>query len=121
MIKSDITIRMFGTDEISVPAKKLLGYPGVETIEDDQPVTYYHLLFDQHELLCSSGMWSESLYLGEQTLKTLTGEQRAEILTLFPEFTCGEETHPARQIESKSPRLKTLVDRHAKNSKPLVS
>ena len=31
----------------------------------DRFVTYYHLLFDAHEIVQSNGCWTESLFLGD--------------------------------------------------------
>ncbi len=73
----------FGETEVMVPAIYLaeqgLGYrkPGGE-------VTYYHLMFDQHEVIYSEGVASES-YLPCDG-RGLSVEARAEFIKLFPEL-----------------------------------
>ena len=42
---------MTGTDEVLVPAIKLLNLPGVQLVEDWDTVTYFHLLLDQHQII----------------------------------------------------------------------
>lgn len=49
-------------------------------------VTYHHLLFDRHEIVCSDGLWSESYYPGPATLSAYDAEVREELLLLFPDL-----------------------------------
>ena len=49
-------------------------------------VTYHHLLFDRHEIICSEGLWSESYYPGPATLSACDAEVQEELLSLFPEL-----------------------------------
>lgn len=76
---------LFGQEEVLVRAVDLLNHDGVYR-KTGGSVTYYHLLFDAHELLCSSGQWSESLYPGDMTLQTVNTRARDEILGLFPDL-----------------------------------
>jgi hypothetical protein len=49
-------------------------------------ISYHHLLFDRHEIICAEGLWSESYYPGPATLDSFDGATQAEILALFPEL-----------------------------------
>jgi hypothetical protein len=49
-------------------------------------VVYYHMLFDQHELLFSNGLISESLYPGPISYQSLSRAAQAELTTLFPDL-----------------------------------
>ncbi len=49
-------------------------------------VTYLHLLFDQHEVLSTQGVWSESLHPSDYSLGLIDAPQRAEVLSLFPDL-----------------------------------
>lgn len=71
--------------EFLVPAKMLLDHPGVFQIARDR-VCYVHILFDQHELVKSSGLWTESFFPGQTALGTIEQDVRAEVLALFPEL-----------------------------------
>lgn len=76
---------LFGQDEVLVRAVDLLNHDGVYR-KTGGFVTYYHILFDAHELVCSEGIWSESLYPGDMTLQTVNDAARVEITTLFPDI-----------------------------------
>lgn len=63
LIRSAVARRMFGQDEVLIPAIHLCGLPGISVIETPGPVVYVHLLFDRHELLSANGAAVESLLL----------------------------------------------------------
>ena len=56
---------LFAAPQVLVPAHHLVGRAGIALDMADKPVTYFHLLFDAHELVRSNGCWSESLFLGD--------------------------------------------------------
>lgn len=73
----------FGADETLVAAKFLAHLPGVvQSIQSE--VTYYHLLFDQHEVIMSNGIWTESFLPGEIGTSAFGEAQCQEILSIFP-------------------------------------
>ncbi|MCH2067492.1 Hint domain-containing protein [Shimia sp.] len=49
-----------------------------------QELTYFHLMFERHQIVFSNGSPSESLYPGPMALQAMNAEARAEIDTLFP-------------------------------------
>jgi len=64
-----------------------------------QGITYVHLMFAQHEVICANGQWTESLLPGIQAIRTLRPSQVAEIEAIFPElFEEGFIAIPARDI-----------------------
>ncbi len=75
---------LFGEAEVLVPAKFLVGCPGV-TVAPCEAVTYFHLMFDRHEMVLADGAWSESFFPGDLALAS-DAAQRAEIAALFPEL-----------------------------------
>ncbi|ASM72494.1 Hint domain protein [Pseudosulfitobacter pseudonitzschiae] len=121
-ISSQISKNMFGENEILVPAKKLVEYSGVEIDTSLTEVEYYHILLDSHALVFSNGAITESLYLGVETLKTLSSEQISEISLLFPELL--PETglqNSARLVIQKQSFISNLIRRHKKHNRSLVS
>lgn len=50
----------------------------------DQPVRYFHLAFDQHEIIMANGVPSESFHPDTMPLAALGGGPRAELLAIFP-------------------------------------
>jgi len=122
LVSSTIAERMFGAREVLIPAKKLTPLVGVEVAMDLDEVDYFHLLFEAHEIVMSNGMWSESLFTGQEALKRLPADCVDEITELFPEILyLDKRPKPARLIPEKGKLIKQLVMRHVKNKKPLYS
>ena len=74
---------LFGVSEVLVKARDLVNGHSISRREDARPVTYVHLLFDQHEIICGNGLESESCHPGEETLNSFDAETRAEVLELM--------------------------------------
>jgi len=74
-----------GADEVFCPARHLLN-GGTVVAEPVTEVCYHHLLFDAHEVLCSSGLESESFYPGDIGLDGFGARTREEVLALFPDL-----------------------------------
>ncbi|MEX0308365.1 MAG: Hint domain-containing protein [Ruegeria sp.] len=121
VIRSTIAVRMFDSEEVLVPAHKLVGIPGITVEESTQGVVYYHMLFDRHEIVLAEGAPSESLFTGEQALKGIHPDALAEIISLFPEVTSPDH-HPvaARRIPKRGKQIHTLLRRHIKNDRALI-
>ncbi len=74
----------YGSGQVLVPAKHLID--GVSVVQQAaKTVTYFHILFDQHEIILSDGVLSESFYPGDQVLLQ-DDAVRAELLAVFPEL-----------------------------------
>jgi hypothetical protein len=121
-LSSKIAKRVFGSKEVLVAAKKLLTHPG---IDQDTPaacgVEYWHILFDDHQIVFSNGAPTESLYLGKESKKSLSPSAATEIRELFPELWFQAENTPhARNVVEKRKKIEHLVARHKKNSKVLL-
>lgn len=85
LIVNDLSSLLFDERETLVAAKHLVGKEGIE-ISDVPETTYYHVMFENHEVILSNGAWSESFQPGDYSMGTLDKEQRAEIFALFPEL-----------------------------------
>ena len=89
---------LFGTNEVLVPAKALVNGHSI-TRDRCAEVSYWHLMFDRHELVRSNGAWSESYFA---FAASRTPEARAmadELAALFPRLIrpapSGELIRPA--------------------------
>lgn len=121
LLHSAIAERMFGQPEVLIPAIRLTGLPGITIDETVTTVTYYHLLFDRHELVFAEGAPSESLYATGRALDTLDAATLEEVATLFPELPgMARAPIPVRPIPS-TPRQTRLIARHRKNTRALVA
>lgn len=76
---------LFGDDQVLVRAVDLLGMDGVYRKTTGQ-VTYCHILMDQHQLVQSAGVWSETLYPGAVAMGAVSDDARREIERLFPDL-----------------------------------
>ncbi|MDJ0826185.1 MAG: Hint domain-containing protein [Rhodobacter sp.] len=84
---------LFGEAEVLVRAKHLVNGDTIHRCPAAR-VTYYHLLFDEHELVFSEGIPSESLQPGEIGLETLAEDDLEELMALHLED--GSGMHAAR-------------------------
>lgn len=84
--RSAVSKRMFGPAEVLVAAKHLLPLDGVEIADDLAEVTYWHILFDKHQIVFSNGAATESLFTGPEALKSLSPEAREEMSKIFPDL-----------------------------------
>lgn len=123
LVRSKIAMRMFDTMEVLVAAKQLLAVEGIEIATDMEEVEYFHILFDQHEVILSNGAETESLYTGPEAMKSIPKASREEILTLFPELCDYDYDYiPKGARELIKGRLgRKLAARHNSNGKPLVA
>ncbi len=84
---------LFATHEVLVPAKHLVNGATI-SIQEGGEVTYFHLLFDDHQIVEAEGALSESFHPGRQALDTLDQAARAEVIELFPEL--ADKSSPGR-------------------------
>lgn len=120
LISSKVAERMFGVRDVLIPAIKLTVLPGIYVDENIEHVEYFHLLFDQHEVVLAEGAPSESLYTGPEALKSVSPEARAEILMLMPALRLTNHTPKPAIFIPDNLRQKKLIARHARNEKPLL-
>ena len=120
LISSKIAARMFEGSDILGSAIMLTPLAGIFVDASVHNVEYFHLLFDQHEVIFAEGAPTESLYTGAEALKAVSTEARQEILTLFPELdSAAFSPKPALPVPLGQFQ-RQLVARHAKNNKPLL-
>lgn len=99
---------MFGQSEMLATARDLINGETIHICERARSVTYFHLLFDQHEIIFANGAPSESFHPGEVALNSLEEAMREEIFDLFPalredlEIGYGQLARPAlRKYEAQ--------------------
>jgi hypothetical protein len=76
---------MLGASEVLVRAKDLVNGETVY-LRPGGFVDYFHILFDDHEIVYAEGAPSESLHINARTLSTLPVEARDELFGIFPEL-----------------------------------
>lgn len=117
LVSSPVCERMFGVRDVLIPAHRLCEMPGIYVDSSLEEVCYFHLVFDQHQVVLAEGAPSESFYPGEEALKTLTPQAREEFNTLFPDHVADPEM---ALLQPSVAQQRKLVQRHAKNAKDLL-
>jgi hypothetical protein len=121
LLSSKIAKRLFGSMEVLVAVKKLQAHPGIDLrMNEGSGVTYWHILFDDHQIVFSNGALTESLYLGQEGKKALSPSATAEIKELFPQlWSQARDTLHARKVIERRKQIEQLVAQHKKNSSVL--
>lgn len=87
---------MFGEDAVFVRAKSLaMGFENIYVDSSVTEVTYFHLVFDKHEVIFAEGAPTESFHPGPEGIAALDADARDELFTLFPHLRFGNESHAA--------------------------
>lgn len=121
LVSSPITQRMFGRGDVLVAAIRLTDLPGVFVEEPDAPIEYFHLLFDDHEVIFADGAPSESFFLGPVALSRLPEESVEEIKCIFPDLTLPMQVEDSKHLIPNKKRQMRLVARHVRRNENLVS
>lgn len=95
LIAGALAQHYFGEAEILVPAKSLVNGHSIRR-HPAGLVTYVHVMFENHELIHTDGVWSESYFTGDQALDSLGRAQREELFALFPDLPTGRKMQLAR-------------------------
>lgn len=82
---------LFDKSDAMVRAKSLTQGTPVASIDMSlQTVSYYHLVFDNHQIVFAEGAPSESFHPGKMALSSLSSEGLAELYKVFPAIRVGE-------------------------------
>jgi len=76
---------LFGTSELLAYAKDLCDGDRIYR-EPTDSVEYFHILFDDHQIIKAHGSWSESFAPHRDAVDAFSAQSRDEILKLFPQL-----------------------------------
>ena len=76
---------LFGSDEVLVAARDLVGQQGISVDNRPQPVEYIHLMLARHQVLCANGVFCESFHPASADLQALQAGEREELQKLVPQ------------------------------------
>lgn len=123
LVQGPIAKRMFGVDEVLVPAKALLALPGIFIEKQSGSIAYYHVMLAQHDILVAEGVQSESLYLGPQALSSIPQAALTDALNMLG-LHISQIAHcklkPARPL-APIKQARRLIKRHRRNDKPILA
>lgn len=122
LVRSALAKRMFGAQEVLIPAKSLIGHNGTATDGATREVTYIHLMFDEHTTVLAEGLAAETLFLGAQSLQMLSADSLSELRAIFGDLeTLSGQTTSGCLPFIKGRDARALVARHAKSAQVLLS
>jgi hypothetical protein len=99
---------LFGEPEVLVAAAHLVGHGGIR--QDLTPgVSYIHIMFDAHEIVCSDGLWSESFQPASRMVGGMDCARKAEIMALFPSLEDTVVAFPAARLTLKAHEARVLL------------
>lgn len=112
LIRNSFAEVLFGDSEVLVAAKDLVNDSTVSRL-DGGDVTYFHLLFDRHQIVFSQGLETESFLPGPQINNLFESEIVDEICTIFPELDVqtGQGYSPAARPTLKTFEASVLMKR----------
>lgn len=85
LIRDSLAELLFGEAEVLVAAKDLVNDHSIRS-ETMPSVVYFHLLFEQHQIVFSEGLATESFLPGPQIKDSFEMDIVREICALFPEI-----------------------------------
>jgi hypothetical protein len=77
---------LFGEDEVLAPARALLNDSTITVEHGVEAVTYYHFMFDRHQIVYSNGAETESFHPASAGTEALDEAKREELYKLYPEL-----------------------------------
>ncbi len=113
VLVQDVRAEMFfGEEQVLVAAKDLINDRSVRQVQQEQ-VTYVHLLFDEHQVVWSQGLATESFLPGPQTTAVFEREIVNEITEIFPELNAltGDGYGPAARRTLRNYEAAVLMGR----------
>ncbi|WP_368346210.1 Hint domain-containing protein [Pelagovum sp. HNIBRBA483] len=99
---------LFGATEVLFAAKFLMD--GVVPAAPEMGVEYFHLLFDQHEVILANGLASESFQPGTRGLGSLSPDDAAEISALFPDAPTVPTARPDAHQALRAHEARVLIE-----------
>ena len=114
LVNGPIVLRKLGLPAVLIAAHRLTQLAGIYIDNSIRAVTYYHLVFDKHEVVFAEGAATESLYTGHQALRLIPEQALREILSFIPGVADPRQKVPfARPILNEQSQQE-ILDRFSK-------
>ncbi len=120
-LSGKVVARMTGTSSALAPAVALLALPGVDSVVPQDGVSYYHILLPQHQILFCESAPVESLYLGSEAQRALSGAALQEIALILPEALAAQHLPAAILPLLSAAKARKVLARHAQNASPIAA
>lgn len=83
LLKSYQVEMLFGCDEAFTPIKAITNDAEITQTQPDHDVFYYHILFEDHEIVQAEGIWVESFFPGKLALAALPPRKQMKVRKLL--------------------------------------
>lgn len=100
---------LFGEAEVLVKARDLIDGRAIRRDDRLRAITYFHLLFDRHQIVTSSGVETESYLPGPATMRGFDAGTQSELLDLFPELAVPGGYGPSARLALKPHEARPLM------------
>ncbi|AJE47893.1 Hint domain-containing protein [Celeribacter indicus] len=107
LLRGPMAEMLFGERDVLVAAKHLVNDTTIRRAGGGE-VTYFHMLFDSHQIVFAEACPTESLYPGAEALRSVSDAARREILLLFPELATADGTQALARYELTAWEAQTL-------------
>lgn len=97
---------LFESERVLVPAHSLVNETTVKLGPADEGVTYFHIVFDEHEVIDAQGLMTESFHPCRATVLGMAPEVRVGLFKLLPEL--PPDNAEAAAFEPAFPMLKAF-------------
>ncbi|MAX72543.1 Hint domain-containing protein [Alterinioella nitratireducens] len=101
---------LFGEAQVLAPAKGLVNDHSIRVDTQAEEVEYFHLLFDNHEVIYTENTPTESFHPGDYTLCGLEDDVREELFALFPTLQSDADRPPVTRPALKVWEAAMLAD-----------
>lgn len=118
LVASRIARRLFGQDEVLVPAICLAGLPGIDVDREIDGVSYHHLILDTHQVVLANGAPAETLYTGPMACAVLDGQDDG-MTGDAEDMAVPLHSAPARLLADNK-TAKKLAAAHARHGRALL-
>jgi hypothetical protein len=81
---------LFDAPRVLVAAKNMVNGTSIQRVDDMATVTYFHMLFEKHEIVQANGTLSESFYPVAEAVDGFSSLQQEELFALFPHLKAGD-------------------------------
>lgn len=92
----------YGEPEVLVAAKFLVNDHSIRPVDTHKDVTYYHVLFDRHQIILSEGMFTESFQPGAEVCEGFAADVQEELFKVFPDLQGNWKGYNAARSSIKS-------------------
>lgn len=120
LARSRVARNMFGSFEVLGAAKQFLLCDGIDVAEDLDGVSYWHFMFDKHQIVYSEGAATESLYTGPEALKAVDPEAVKEIQAILPELLEEQQPSAGGRPLLTGRQARKLAARYVKKQRTIV-